>query len=147
MKQLSGKKKKICILSIIGIIIVAGIIVTVVLGFNKELKYKQNQSIEIYVEQKVDKNKIKDIANQVLGKPNLVETIEIYQRVIIEPLEQEIKKVKVKINEKKFFISKEIEKDYLNKLENLLAFYLEKFAILIKNELEFNESLKKKNIF
>ena len=82
MKQLSGKKKKICILSIIGIIIVAGIIVTVVLGFNKELKYKQNQSIEIYVEQKVDKNKIKDIANQVLGKPNLVETIEIYQDMV-----------------------------------------------------------------
>ena len=76
-----------------------------------------------------------------------METIEIYQRVIIEPLEQEIKKVKVKINEKKFFISKEIEKDYLNKLENLLAFYLEKFAILIKNELEFNESLEKMNTF
>ncbi len=56
-------------------------------------------------------------------------------------------KKKSTINEKKFFISKEIERDYLNKLENLLAFYLEKFAILIKNELEFNESLKKKNTF
>ena len=32
-----------------------------------------------------------------------METIEIYQRVIIEPLEQEIKKVKVKINEKNVF--------------------------------------------
>ena len=82
MKQLSEKKKKIFILSIIALIIVAGIIVTVVLGFNKELKYKQNQSIEIYVEQKVDKNKIKEIANQVLGKQNLVETIEIYQDMV-----------------------------------------------------------------
>lgn len=82
MKQLSEKRKKICILSIIALILVAGIIVTVVLGFNKELKYKQNQSIEIYVEQKVDKNKIKEIANQVLGKQNLVETIEIYEDMV-----------------------------------------------------------------
>ena len=82
MKQLSEKRKKICILSIIALILVAGIIVTAVLGFNKELKYKQNQSIEIYVEQKVDKNKIKEIANQVLGKQNLVETIEIYEDMV-----------------------------------------------------------------
>lgn len=61
-----------------------------------------------------------------------METIEIYQRVIIEPLEQEIKKVKVKINEKKFFISKEIERDYLNKLENLLAFLLRKICYFNK---------------
>ena len=47
MKQLTEKKKKIFLLSIIALIIVAGIIVTVVFGFNKELKYKQNQSIEI----------------------------------------------------------------------------------------------------
>ena len=82
MKQLTEKKKKIFLLSIIALIIVAGIIVTVVLGFNKELKYKQNQSIEIYVEQKVDVDKIKDITNQVLGKQNLVETIEIYQDMV-----------------------------------------------------------------
>ena len=82
MKQLTEKKKKIFLLSIIALIIVAGIIVTVVFGFNKELKYKQNQSIEIYIEQKVDVDKIKDIANQVLGKQNLVETIEIYQDMV-----------------------------------------------------------------
>ena len=82
MKQLSEKKKKIFALSIIVLIIIAGIIVTIVLGFNKELKYKQNQRIEIFIEQEVDKNKIKDIANQVLGKPNIVETIEIYQDMV-----------------------------------------------------------------
>ncbi len=82
MKQLTEKKKKILAFSVIALIIVIGIIVTIVLGFNKELKYKQNQSIEIYVEQKVDEKKIKEIANQVLGKKNLVETIEIYQDMV-----------------------------------------------------------------
>lgn len=82
MKQLTEKNKKICksiMLLIMFIIIIAGIIVTAVLGFNKELKYKQTQSIDVYVEKEFDLSKIKEIANQVFGKSNMIKVIEIYE--------------------------------------------------------------------
>ena len=79
MKQLKGKNKKILAIIIISLIIIAGTIVTIILGFNKELKYSQTQSIDVYIEQQVDRNKIKDIANEVLGKNNIVEVVEIYE--------------------------------------------------------------------
>ncbi len=83
MKQLINKNKKLCIIAIIAIvIIIIGIIVIATKGFNKELKYSQTQSIDIYVEQEVDRDKIKDIANEVLGKENMIEVIEIYQDLV-----------------------------------------------------------------
>ena len=82
MKQLTEKNKTICIIAIITLIIIAGIIVTIVMGFNKELKYSQSQSIDVYVEQEVNRNKIKNIANEVLGRNNMVETVEIYEDMV-----------------------------------------------------------------
>ena len=82
MKQITEKNKKICAFILIALIIMAGIIVTIVFGFNKELKYQQSQSVEVYVEQKVDRAKIKEIANEVLGRNNMVQTIEIYQDMV-----------------------------------------------------------------
>ena len=81
MKQLTERNKKI-ITSIIIAIILIGIVVTVALGFNKELKYKNSQRIDISIETEVDRKKVKEIANEVLGKNNMVETIEIYQDLI-----------------------------------------------------------------
>lgn len=82
MKQITEKNKKICAFILIALIIMAGIIVTIVFGFNKELKYQQSQSVEVYVEQKVDRAKIKEIANEVLGRNNMIQTIEIYQDMV-----------------------------------------------------------------
>lgn len=82
MKQLKEKNKKILAIIIISLIIIAGIIVTVILGFNKELKYSQTQSIDIYLEQGFDQSKIKDTANEVLGKDNIVEVVEIYEDMV-----------------------------------------------------------------
>ena len=79
MKQ---KNKKIIAIVLIGLIILAGIIVVSVWGFNKELKFAQGQKIEIYVGQKVDQKKIKEIADDVLGMHNMVQTIEIYQDMV-----------------------------------------------------------------
>ena len=83
MKQLTEKNKKIIAIIITGVIILAGIIVTVIFGFNKELKYAQSQSIDIYIEQEFDKNKIKNISNEILGKNNMVEVVEIYEDMVI----------------------------------------------------------------
>lgn len=85
MKQLTEKTKKnlkIIISIIIAIIILAGMVVVGTIGFNKELRYEQTQGIEIYFEQKVDINKVKEIANEQLGKNNIVQKIEIYEDLV-----------------------------------------------------------------
>lgn len=76
------KKKNVIILAIAMIIVIAGIVVTSTIGFNKQLRYQDSQKIDIYVASEIDANKIKDIVNEVLGKPNMVQTIEIYQDMV-----------------------------------------------------------------
>ena len=79
MKQ---RNKIIIASSIIALIILAGIVVVNIWGFNKELKFVQGQRIDIYVEQQVDKNKIKPIVEEVLGMHNMVQTVEVYEDMV-----------------------------------------------------------------
>lgn len=76
------KKKNVIILAIAMIIVIAGIIVASTIGFNKQLRYQDSQKIDIYVASEVDVDKIKNIANEVLGRQNMVQTIEIYQDMV-----------------------------------------------------------------
>lgn len=80
MKQ---KNIKIIISAVIALIILAGIVVVNIWGFNKELQYEKGQSIEIYLEQQVDIAKIKDIVNNEIGTKNKVQTVEIYEDMVI----------------------------------------------------------------
>ena len=76
------KKKniKIIALAIMSLVILAGIVVVGIFGFNKELRYGQGQVINVYVEQMVDVTNIKKLVNECLaGKTNMVQTVEIYQ--------------------------------------------------------------------
>ena len=62
------------------LVILAGIVVVGIFGFNKELRYGQGQVINVYVEQMVDVTNIKKLVNECLaGKTNMVQTVEIYQ--------------------------------------------------------------------
>lgn len=80
MKQ---KNIKIIIISIMTLIILAGIVVTGIYGFDKELKYSQSQSIDVYIEQEADVAKIKEIVNENLGNSNnMVQTVEIYKDLV-----------------------------------------------------------------
>lgn len=79
---MNQRSKKIIIGAIIALIILAGTVVVGIWGFNKELRFAQSQSIEINVEQKVDVEKIKQIADEVLGMHNTVQTVEIYEDVV-----------------------------------------------------------------
>lgn len=79
MKQ---RNKIIIVSSIIALIILAGIVVVNIWGFNKELKFVQGQRIDIYVEQQVDKDKVKPIVEEVLGIHNMVQTVEIYEDMV-----------------------------------------------------------------
>lgn len=79
MKQ---KNIKIISIAIIALVILAGIVVVNIWGFNKELRFEQSQSMDIYVEAEVDKEKIKSIADEILGKDNMVQTVEIYEDMV-----------------------------------------------------------------
>ena len=80
MKQ---KTKKIIIWAIIALIIIAGILAVNFWGFNKDLALEQSQYIDIYVEQQIkDEKPIKEIANEVLGMHNMVQTVEIYEDMV-----------------------------------------------------------------
>ena len=81
MEKIMKNNKKICI-AIILIIIIAGIIVTASIGFNKQLNYQELQSFDVYIEQEFDREKVKQIANDILGKSNVVETVEIYSDMV-----------------------------------------------------------------
>ena len=80
MKQ---KNIKIIVISIMTLVILAGIVITGIYGFNKELKYSKSQSIDIYIEQEVDLSKIKEIVNENLNNSNnMVQTVEIYKDLV-----------------------------------------------------------------
>ena len=81
MKQLTTPKKVIYIL--MALVLIAGIIVVAVKGFNVELKYKQHQKIELNIGQEVKKAEIEKIADEVLGKnKSNVQIIEVYKEVV-----------------------------------------------------------------
>lgn len=79
---MNQRNKKIIISAIIALIILAGIVVVGIWGFNKELRYEQSQKIDIYVGQSIDEAKVKGIANEVLGMHNMVQTVEIYEDMV-----------------------------------------------------------------
>ena len=85
MKQ---RNKKIIAIAILALIILAGIVVVNILGFNKQLEFKQGQSIDVYIRKEIDEKKIKEIANEVLGKENMVQLVEIYKDMVTIRAEQ-----------------------------------------------------------
>ena len=80
MKQ---KNIKIISIAIVVLVILIGIVVVGIWGFNKELRFEQSQSIDVYVEQSVDESKIKEIVHESLGGANsMVQTVEIYKDMV-----------------------------------------------------------------
>ena len=58
--------KKIC-LSLIIAVILAGIVVTIIYGFNKSISYQKSTKIEINIPKGYEKEDIKQIANEVFS--------------------------------------------------------------------------------
>lgn len=76
MKQ---KETKILVI-LIAIILVAGAIVTFTKGLAFELKYRDNQKVEINLGKEFNEKDIKEIAKEIFGKqPVMVQAIEIYK--------------------------------------------------------------------
>lgn len=79
MKQ---KNKNIIAILFVALVIIAGIVMIAMKGFNKELKFKQGQSIDIYIGKQVEHEKMKEIVNETLGTSNMVQEIEIYKDMV-----------------------------------------------------------------
>lgn len=80
MKQLKDPKK-IIFYVLIAIIIIAGIIIVSLKGFNVELRYTANQKVELAIGETInDTSKIQEKADEVFGKgKSIVQIVEVYK--------------------------------------------------------------------
>ena len=82
MKQLRKNKNKILII-LIAIILIAGIAMIVIKGFNFELKYQNTQRVEMYLKQEFNVSDIKNITNEVLaGQTVMIQKVEVYEDMV-----------------------------------------------------------------
>ena len=82
MEQLRKNKNKILII-LIAIILIAGIAMIVIKGFNFELKYQNTQRVELYLKQEFNVSDIKNITNEVLaGQPVMIQKVEVYEDMV-----------------------------------------------------------------
>lgn len=103
MKNISKSKKILLAISIL--IILAGIIMLVVEGFNKSLIYQNASKIECYIPDGYTKEDIKQITDEVfLGKKVLIQDVEKLSQVVSikiqEYTQEELDNFKSKISEK-----------------------------------------------
>lgn len=136
MKNLT-KIQKIIIL-IIAIIIVAGIAVTFITGFNFDLRYKNTKRVSLYLQKTYEVSDIKKIAKEAIPDQKvLVEKVEIYGdsvSVIAKDITEEQKQSLIeKINEKyeTEFKAEEVEIETVAHARgrDLLKRYIMPFAI------------------
>lgn len=103
MKQLKDPKK-IFFYVVVALVIIAGIVMVAVKGFNVELSYKANKKVELAIGETVDVSKIQEKADEVFGKGKAtVQIIELFKdavQITAEEMSEEQKNSLVeKINE------------------------------------------------
>lgn len=103
MKEIIEKNK--VLISIIAIIVVVGIIMTAVMGFNFDLKYQQAKKVELHINKEFAISDIKQIINEVLGNNGvIIQKVEMFEdtaSIIAKDITDEQKSNLItKINEK-----------------------------------------------
>ncbi len=103
MKQLT-KFNKIIIAIIVALIIIATII-TATIGFEVELKFKDSQKIELYLEKEFEMSDIQNITNEVFKNQKvIIQKIEVYEDALSitasEITEDQKEQIINKVNEK-----------------------------------------------
>lgn len=103
MKDLTKKQK--IVMSIVAIIIIAGIAVALAMGFNFDLRFQSTKKLELYLEKEYEISDIKNITNEVM--PNeavLLQKVEVYEdsvSIIAKEITEEQKQSIIeKVNEK-----------------------------------------------
>lgn len=78
MKKMTKKQKMLSI--IIAVIVIAGAIVTGVIGLNYDLRYQETKNIELYIAKDFEISDIKAITDEVMGKsPVIIQKVEVYE--------------------------------------------------------------------
>lgn len=97
-------KKNIFYIIIIGIILI-GIIVTAIWGFNVNILYRNHQQVDIYIGKEFNNKDIKQIVKEVLNDKKIaIEKVEIYEDMVSinakEITNEQLEQINEKINEK-----------------------------------------------
>lgn len=98
------KKNKIEYI-VLACIIVIGIIVIAVAGFNVSLKYSPNKQVSVYIGKEFDSNDIKGLVKEVIGNEEvIVQKVEIYEEIVAitvrDITDEQVEQLNNKINEK-----------------------------------------------
>lgn len=81
MKNLNKKTLAIIILSLI--IIIAGIIMIAVKGFNFDLRYQKGQKVELFLKTEFDNSSIKEITDEVFkNQPVMIQKVEVFEDTV-----------------------------------------------------------------
>lgn len=81
MKDISKKTKILALF--IAIVIIAGIVVTLTVGFNFDLRYQETKRIQLYIEKDFEVSDIKQITDEVF--PNqavIIQKVEVYEDTV-----------------------------------------------------------------
>lgn len=103
MKQIKDPKRIIFYIAI-ALVIIAGIVMVALKGFNVELRYTSNQKIELTIGKTVEASKIQEKADEVFGKGNsIVQLVEVFKdsvQITAKEISEEQKNTLVeKVNE------------------------------------------------
>lgn len=103
MKEIIEKNKVLILL--IAIIVVIGIVITAIIGFNFDLKYQQAKKVELHINKEFAISDIKQITNEVLGNNGvIIQKVEMFEdtaSIIAKDITDEQKSNLItKINEK-----------------------------------------------
>ncbi len=98
------KKKKI-LYTVIALIIIVGILITCIWGFNVNISYVEHKQVDIYIGKEFNSEDINKIAKEVLGKQEIrVQKVEVYEDMVSinakEITNEQLEQINQKINEK-----------------------------------------------
>lgn len=125
---------------IIAIVIALGLVMGLTNGFKLGLTYTNNEKIEVYLGQEVNKDEIKQIATEVFGTNNVkVQTVEIFKDMAAITVEssndEQIDRLVQIVNEK---YGKEYTKEDINIIKipsvvvlDIVKEYIKPFAIIV----------------
>lgn len=81
MKEISKKTKIVAFF--IAIIVIVGVIITLTIGFNFDLRYKETKKIQLYLEKDFEISDIQEITNEVLPNQNvMIQKVEVYEDTV-----------------------------------------------------------------
>lgn len=103
MKDISKKTK--IVIFLVAIIMIAGIIVTLTMGLNFELRYQEAKKIELYLEKDFEISDMKQITDEALqNQPTIIQKVEVYGDAVSilakEITEEQKTNIINKVNEK-----------------------------------------------